>query len=249
MRTLVDRIVEAGLPRHVAVIMDGNGRWAAARGLARSAGHRAGAEAAERLIRFVGERLGIQYLTLFAFSSENWTRPRDEVDFLMDLLQQFIEEKGREFVEAGIRLRVAGDADGLPERVRETVRRVVAQTERGEKMNLTVALNYGGRQDVARACAEIAADVVAGRLAIDRIDEEAIGARLYTAGIPDPDLIVRTSGEIRLSNFLLWQSAYAELHFTDVFWPDFTPAEFVRILAAFQGRERRFGRLGEEGDE
>jgi len=244
--TLLERVKAERMPKHIALIMDGNGRWARARGLPHTAGHRAGAEAAERLIRFAGERIGLRYLTLFAFSSENWTRPKDEVDFLMDLLQQFIEEKGREFVEAGIRLRVAGDVDGLPERVRETVRRIVAQTEHGEKMDVTVALNYGGRQDLVRACAEVAADVAAGRLAPDRIDEEAVDSRLYMAGIPDPDLVVRTSGEMRLSNFLLWQSAYAELYFTDVLWPDFTPAEFVRAIDAYQRRERRYG--GRRGD-
>jgi undecaprenyl diphosphate synthase len=244
--TLLEQIKTGRLPQHVALIMDGNGRWANARGLPRTAGHRAGAEAAERLVRFVGERIGLRYLTLFAFSSENWSRPKDEVDFLMDLLQQFIEEKRREFVEAGIRLRVAGDVDALPKPLRETVRRVVRQTAEGEKMDLTVALNYGGRQDLVRACVGIAEDVAAGRLSPDRIDVDAVAARLHTAGVPDPDLVVRTSGEMRLSNFLLWQSAYAELYFTDVLWPDFAPAELVRAIDVYQRRERRYG--GRRGD-
>ena len=239
--TLLERIKSERLPRHVALIMDGNGRWAKARGLPRAAGHRAGADAAERLVRFAGERIGLTRITLFAFSSENWTRPRAEVEFLMDLLQEFIAGKEREFVEAGIRLRVAGDLRELPDTLRETVGRVVKETAEGEKMHLTVALNYGGRQDIAQACAGIARDIKAGTMNPDEVDEQAIASRLYTAGIPDPDLVVRTSGELRLSNFLLWQAAYAELYFADALWPDFTPAELVRAVDAFQQRERRFG--------
>ncbi len=247
MRTLVDRVVEAGLPGHVAIIMDGNGRWAAARDLPRSAGHRAGAEAVERLVRFVGRRLGLRYLTLFAFSTENWTRPPAEVEDLMALLQHFIDEKVGEFIDGGIRLRVIGDVEGLPAELAATVRDAVRRTEAGEKLNLTVALNYGGRQDIVRACGEIAKSLAAGDLDPSAIDEAAIAERLHTARIPDPDLIIRTSGETRLSNFFLWQAAYAELHFTKTYWPGFTPAEFVRILDAFQKRERRYGGLGMEG--
>ncbi|MGB2982473.1 MAG: polyprenyl diphosphate synthase [Candidatus Bipolaricaulia bacterium] len=239
--TFLERIKEGRLPQHVALIMDGNGRWAEARGLPRTAGHRAGADAAERLVRFAGERIGLKYLTLFAFSSENWLRPRDEVEFLMDLLQQLIEEKTGEFVEAGIRLRIAGDLDTLPQPLRETVERSVRQTASGDEMHLTVAINYGGRQDLVQACARIAGDIEAGRLTPDLIDERAIGSRLHTAEIPDPDLIVRTSGELRLSNFLLWQAAYAELYFTDALWPDFTPAELILAIDQFQQRERRYG--------
>lgn len=239
--TLLERIKSERLPQHVALIMDGNGRWAKARGLPRAAGHRAGADAAERLVRFAGERIGLTRITLFAFSAENWTRPRAEVEFLMDLLQEFIAGKEREFVEAGIRLRVAGDLRELPDTLRETVGRVVKETAEGEKMHLTVALNYGGRQDIAQACARIAHDIKAGTMNPDEVDEQAIASRLYTAGIPDPDLVVRTSGELRFSNFLLWQAAYAELYFADALWPDFTPAELVRAVDAFQQRERRFG--------
>jgi undecaprenyl diphosphate synthase len=243
--TLLERIKSERLPQHVALIMDGNGRWANARSLPRAAGHRAGADAAERLVRFAGERIGLTRITLFAFSSENWTRPRAEVEFLMDLLQEFIAEKEREFVEAGIRLRVAGDLRELPDTLRETVERVVRETAGGEKMHLTIALNYGGRQDIAQACVGIARDVKAGTLTPDEVDEQAIASRLYTAGTPDPDLVVRTSGELRLSNFLLWQAAYAELYFADVLWPDFTPAELIRAIDAFQRRERRFGGIQE----
>jgi undecaprenyl diphosphate synthase len=243
--TLLERIKSERLPQHVALIMDGNGRWANARDLPRAAGHRAGADAAERLVRFAGERIGLTRITLFAFSSENWTRPRAEVEFLMDLLQEFIAEKEREFVEAGIRLRVAGDLRELPDTLRETVERVVRETAGGEKMHLTIALNYGGRQDIAQACVGIARDVKAGTLNPAEVDEQAIASRLYTAGMPDPDLVVRTSGELRLSNFLLWQAAYAELYFADVLWPDFTPAELIRAIDAFQRRDRRFGGIQE----
>jgi undecaprenyl diphosphate synthase len=242
--TLLEQVKSQPLPGHVALIMDGNGRWAAARGMPRLAGHRAGAEAAERLIRFVGNRIGLRYVTLFAFSSENWTRPREEVDFLMELLQEFIEARQTEFVEAGIRLRVAGDVSELPAALQDAVRRVVGATAAGEKLGLTVALNYGGRQDLARACKSLAEEVESGRVRAEDVDEASIADRLYTSGIPDPDLVVRTSGEYRLSNFLLWQIAYAELYFTDVCWPDFTPHELLRAIAAFQARDRRFGGSG-----
>jgi len=248
MKTLVDRVKEAGLPRHIALIMDGNGRWAKARGLPRIAGHRAGATAAERLVRFAGERLGLRYLTLFAFSTENWKRPKEEVAYLMDLLREFIDDKLKEFVDSGVRLRVAGEIDSLPEPLRESVIRAVRETEGGENLDLTVALSYGARQELTRVCAEIAADAASGRLKVDEIDEGTISSRLYTAGIPDPDLVIRTSGELRLSNFLLWQAAYAELYFTEVLWPDFTPAELVYAIASFQKRKRRFGALEKEED-
>jgi len=246
MKTLVDLVKEGGLPRHVALIMDGNGRWARSRGLPRVAGHRAGAAAAERLVRFTGERLGLRYLTLFAFSTENWKRPKEEVDYLMDLFREFIDKKLEEFVESGVRLRVAGEIDSLPEPLRKTVIRAIAATEGGVNLDLTVALSYGARQELTRVCREIAAEVATGRLREDEIDGEEISSRLYTADVPDPDLIIRTSGELRLSNFLLWQAAYAELYFTDVLWPDFTPAELVYAIASYQKRKRRFGGLGGE---
>ena len=249
LKTLVEQVVETGVPRHVALIMDGNGRWAGARGLPRSAGHRAGADAAERLVRFVGRRLGIRYLTLFAFSTENWTRPQAEIDDLMDLLRHFIDEKIEEFVDAGIRLRVIGDVDGLPPKLAEIVHEAIKRTEAGDKLHLTIALNYGSRQEMLRACVEIGRAIADGTLEEDAIDEKVVEDHLFTAGIPDPDLIIRTSGETRLSNFLLWQAAYAEIHFTETYWPGFTPAEFVQILASFQDGERRFGGLGDGGAE
>jgi len=247
VETLVERVISAELPMHVAVIMDGNGRWATVRGLPRTAGHQAGARAAERLIRFVGERLGLRYMTLYAFSTENWTRPKVEVDYLMDLLEQFVDEKLEEFVASGIRLHVAGDVDGLPASVQKTVRRAIEETESSDRLHLTIALNYGSRQEITRACHEIATEVAQGTLSTSDVDEEAIARRLYVAQAPDPDLVVRTSGTIRLSNFLLWQAAYAELRFTETLWPDFTPAEFVQIIAEYQTRVRRYGGI-EEGE-
>ena len=242
MSTLIERVKAAGLPRHVAVIMDGNGRWAKARGLSRTAGHQAGAQAAERLIRFVGRRLGFKYLTLFTFSTENWNRPPEEVDFLMDLLDRFIAEKLGEFVAEGVRLVVSGDLVALPTRLQKTVTYAVEQTSGNDRLLLNVALNYGSRQEVIRACQKIARAAVAGRLRLEDLDESTFIRFLYTDGIPDPDLIIRTSGERRLSNFLLWQAAYAELFFTDTLWPDFTPAELLEAIADYQKRERRFGR-------
>ena len=243
MRTLVEQVKAAGLPRHIAVIMDGNGRWAGARGLPRTAGHQAGAHSAEDLIRFSARKLGLECLTLYAFSSENWARPDEEVDYLMDLLERFIDDKLREFTEAGIRLRTVGDLDGLPPRVREVVTQAARKTEGGNGLQLTVALNYGARQEIARAVQRVCEDVASGRIALGEATERAISERLDSAELPDPDLIIRTSGEMRLSNFLLWQSAYAELYFTDTPWPDFIPAEFVQAIDEFQRRDRRYGAL------
>ena len=241
MSTLIERLKDAGLPRHVALIMDGNGRWANVHGLPRTAGHQAGAQAAERLIRFVGRQLGLKYLTLFAFSTENWSRSTAEVDFLMDLLDQFIAEKLKEFVAEGVRLVVSGELEDLPQRLRKTVAYAIEQTADNDRLVLNVALNYGSRQEVVRACREIVRAAVAGHLRPEDLDEATFTRFLYTDGIPDPDLIIRTSGEMRLSNFLLWQGAYAELFFSDTLWPDFTPAELLEAISGFQKRERRFG--------
>jgi undecaprenyl diphosphate synthase len=247
MSTLLERVSAGALPRHVAIIMDGNGRWAEARGLPRTAGHQAGALAAERLIRFTGTRLSIPYLTLFAFSSENWARPQAEVAFLMSLLADFLRARLAEFVEAGVRLRVIGDLERLPASLRDLIENGVAATAAGDRLHLTIALSYGARQELAAAARRIASDVAAGRLELSEVSEKAIADRLETSGIPDPDLVIRTSGEERLSNFLLWQVAYAELRFADVLWPDFTPAEYLRTLAAYQTRKRRFGTVEGSG--
>jgi len=248
MSTLLDRVRAGALPQHVAIIMDGNGRWAEAHGLPRTAGHQAGALAAERLIRFAGSRLPIPYLTLFAFSSENWARPQAEVAFLMNLLADFLRARLAEFVEAGVRLRVIGNLERLPASLRDLVEDGVAATAAGDRLHLTIALSYGARQELAAAARRIASDVVAGRLELSEVGEEAIADRLETSGIPDPDLVIRTSGEERLSNFLLWQAAYAELCFANVLWPDFTPAEYLRTLETYQTRRRRFGLVEGSGE-
>ena len=241
MNDSIEQLKAAGLPVHVAIILDGNGRWAQRRNLSRAEGHVAGAKAVERLIRFAAKELELQYLTLFAFSAENWRRPKQEVDALMSLLKQFALEKLPDLKSAGIRLRVAGDIARLPQDTREAVEYVIGETENGEGLNLTIALNYGSQQEILRACKRIVRAVTSGELSEDDVNQESIMANLYTAGIPDPDLIIRTSGEQRLSNFLLWQAAYAELAFPETLWPDFTPEEFMKILEEFGMRERRFG--------
>ncbi|MCD5416247.1 isoprenyl transferase [Candidatus Bipolaricaulota bacterium] len=248
MPTLIDRIKERELPRHVAVIMDGNGRWAKARELSRTAGHQVGSQAAERLIRFIGRKLGLDYLTLFAFSTENWGRPVVEVDFLMDLLDRFICEKLAEFKQEGVRVVVSGEIAGLQPALQRAVVRAIEETAENDRLVLNIALNYGSRQEIVRACREIARAAVAGKLNPDTIEPDTITRLLYTAEIPDPDLIIRTGGEMRLSNFLLWQSAYTEFHFTPTLWPDFTPAELLRAISVYQERERRFGAVKESGE-
>ena len=241
MPSLIEKVKAEGLPEHVALIMDGNGRWAKQRGLMRTAGHEAGATAAERIIRFAGGELGLACLTLFAFSTENWERPREEVDFLMDLLDSFIADKLEEFVAEGVRLVLSGDLSMLPTRLRDTVSDAAEKTSGGDGLLLNVALNYGSRQEIVRACRKIAREVAAGSIGAEDIDEARLAGYLYTKGIPDPDIVIRTSGEMRLSNFLLWQLAYAELYFTDTLWPDFSPDELLEAIVAYQRRDRRFG--------
>lgn len=238
---LIELVRERGLPQHVAIIMDGNGRWAKKRGLPRTAGHQAGTQTAERLIRFAGRDLKLPYLTLFAFSTENWARPTEEVDFIMDLLDKFITEKLAEFEREGVHVNVLGDMTPLPDKLRQRVDQAVRETAGNSRLVLNIALNYGSRQEIIRACRDIAKRVASGEVDPAKIDEQAITTSLYTSEIPDPDLIIRTSGEMRLSNFLLWQAAYTELYFTDTLWPDFGPDELVRAIAEYQERERRYG--------
>jgi len=218
--------------RHVAIIMDGNGRWAKARHLPRAVGHQRGVEAVRTLVRSV-RGLGLEALTLYAFSSENWRRPADEVADLMGLLKRFIQSDIDEFVANGIRLRIIGDYKALAPDVVELIDDALARTSGNRGTSLVVALNYGSQQEIARAAARAAAK--------GAITPEAIEAELDTADLPPLDLLIRTSGEVRLSNFLLWQAAYAEFWFTEVLWPDFTPAHFEEALAAFARRERRYG--------
>ncbi|HHR85834.1 MAG TPA: isoprenyl transferase [Candidatus Acetothermia bacterium] len=246
MTESIELIRERGLPQHVAIIMDGNGRWARQRGLPRTTGHQAGTQAAERLIRFAGRDLRLPYLTLFAFSTENWARPKSEVDFLMDLLDTFITEKLAEFEREGVRVVVSGDLAPLPDKLRQRVEGAIEETAENSRLVLNIALNYGSHEEIVRACRRIAERALSTEIDPAEIDEQMLASSLYTAEIPDPDLIIRTSGEMRLSNFLLWQAAYAELYFTDTLWPDFGPEELVGAITEYQERERRFGAVKEE---
>ncbi|GAB4521890.1 MAG: isoprenyl transferase [Amphiplicatus sp.] len=233
----------AGPPLHVAIIMDGNGRWAAARGLPRAEGHRAGVEAARRAVEAARD-LGVGALTLYSFSTENWRRPAGEIRDLMNLLRQFIFQDLPTLKKEGVRVRVIGDRASLDQELRLLVARAESDTAGNERFLLQIAFNYGGRDEIARAARAIAKDAAAGALKPDEVTETAFAARLDTAGAPDPDLVIRTSGEKRISNFLLWQAAYAEYVFLDVLWPDFDHAHFARALEEFRGRERRFGGVG-----
>lgn len=230
-------------PMHVAIIMDGNGRWASARGLPRTAGHKRGAEAVRRTVECARE-LGVSYLTLYAFSSENWKRPQGEVTDLMGLLRLYLRNEVRTLHKNGIRLRVIGDRSRLGPDIVALIEESEAKTAANVAMTLVLALSYGGRQEIVAAARALAADVAAGRLELTQVDEEALSARLFTADIPDPDMIIRTSGEQRISNFLLWQCAYAELVFLDVLWPDFDRDDLIAAIRDFHGRERRFGATG-----
>jgi undecaprenyl diphosphate synthase len=228
------------IPTHIAIIMDGNGRWAASRGLPRVAGHRAGREAVRRTIEACRE-FGVSILTMYAFSTENWRRPADEVGALMDLLYESILAEVEELHRNGIRLRISGDLDSMAPQIRRELERAVVLTAPNQALVLNIALNYGGRAEIVRAAREIAAAVAAGGLAADAIDEATIARHLYTGDLPDPDLLIRTGQEQRLSNFLLWQSAYTELCFLDVFWPDFGREHLAAAIADYQRRQRRFG--------
>ncbi len=237
---IVPDISDPSLPAHVAIIMDGNGRWAAGRGLPRVAGHRAGAQAVRRTIEAATKRR-VDWLTLYAFSSENWSRPQSEVLDLTGLLRHYIRQELAELKAQGVRLRVIGDVHRFDPDVRADLARAERETALNSRLNLNVALSYGARAEIAAAARRAAEAVRDGTLDPASLDETVFSSMLSTAGMPDPDLLIRTSGEHRLSNFLLWQSAYAELVFTDVLWPDFGEAEFDAALAEFARRERRFG--------
>jgi undecaprenyl diphosphate synthase len=239
--------VEArNLPRHVGIIMDGNGRWAECRGEPREAGHKAGSDAVRRIVR-VCRRLGIDALTLYAFSEQNWARPAGEVDALMGLLREFLVTERGEILENDIRLVAIGDLGRLPEGVREVLDPLRGASQHNGKMTLALALSYGGREEIAAAARQLAVEAAAGRLDPASIDAALLGARLPSLGVGDPDLIIRTGGEFRLSNFLLYGAAYAELAFFDRLWPDFTEDDLFAAIASFQRRERRFGLVGKKG--
>jgi undecaprenyl diphosphate synthase len=232
------RVRERPLPRHVAIIMDGNGRWAEARGLPRVAGHREGSAAVRAVVR-EARQIGLEALTLYAFSAQNWARPPLEVKALMDLLAEFLDSERSEILENGIRLAAVGELDRLPESVRRRLLALCEASRGNQRMVLTLALSYDGREELAQAARR-----AARKLRAEAIDAAALEAELWTAGLPELDLLIRTSGERRISNFLLWQCAYAELCFVDTLWPDFREREFLSTLADFQSRERRFGLTG-----
>lgn len=240
---VTDSLDVSKLPGHVAIIMDGNGRWAEKRLMNRIKGHQAGAETVRRIVRTCRE-IGIPLLTLYAFSTENWQRPEIEVVTLMSLLKKFLDSERNEMIENNIRLNAIGQLESLPEDVRISLKRTIDLTGKNEGMILNLALSYGGRAEIVNMVKAIAGKARDGKMNPDSITPEIVADHLYTRGMPDPDLLIRTSGEMRISNFLLWQIAYTEIFITDTLWPDFGKDEFIKILIDFQRRERRFGNVG-----
>lgn len=228
------------IPQHIAIIMDGNGRWAKQRGKDRSEGHFAGMMALRETVKSAAHR-GVKYLTVYAFSTENWGRPQAEVDALMELVCKGVEMNTPELRQEGVKVAVIGDRSRFSEDVNSALDRIISQTAEGEKMTLVLALNYSSRSEITAATQAIARRIATGELKAEDIDEQLISASLYTASLPDPDLIIRTSGECRLSNFLMWQAAYAEFYFTDVLWPDFGDEQLAEAIEAFGARDRRYG--------
>jgi len=230
------------VPEHLAIIMDGNGRWAKKRGLPRAAGHRTGADSVKHIVKSC-DQLGIKYLTLYAFSSENWNRPSSEVEALMDLLEKFLKERLPEMLEDNVRLMAIGRLDMLPKNVRDELDNAINKTANNTAVTMILALSYGGREEIVDATKKLAHKAVSGEIKVDDIDNEMLSKHLYTAEIPDPDLLIRTSGELRLSNFLLWQLSYAEIVITDKLWPDFRHDQLVASLQEFSLRDRRYGKV------
>lgn len=237
--------VPANKPQHIAIIMDGNGRWATGRGLPRVAGHKRGVETVKKLVPMCGKR-GISYVTLFAFSSENWQRPGAEVGLLVELLQTTLESEIHKLHENGVRLRVIGDLSRFPGKLQNRIAEAESLTGENTSFNLTIAINYGGQWDITQACKAVAESASAGKLSLDAVTPELVESHLCTADIPVPDLFIRTGGEQRISNFLLWQLAYTELWFTDQYWPDFDDQSLDQALSYFASRQRRFGKTGEQ---
>jgi undecaprenyl diphosphate synthase len=242
LQELPPDLVRDRLPQHVAVIMDGNGRWAKQRGMPRIMGHRKGVDVLKDLLRCCRD-WGISALTAYAFSTENWGRPTDEVEFLMTLFERVLRRELKEMMQEDVRIQFAGNLTALPETLQEEIDRAVETTRSNKGIRFTIATNYGGRQEILQACRTLATQVQQGVLKPEDIDEAAIERHLYTAGICDPDLLIRTSGEMRISNFLLWQMAYAEIYVTETLWPDFGREQFHQALINYQQRERRFGKL------
>lgn len=238
----MDNLDPENIPRHVAIIMDGNGRWAEERGQGRVYGHINGVESMRKAIR-AAVRRGVKFLTVYAFSTENWGRPKEEVQALMELLCTFLSNETAELKSQGVRMRFIGDVEALAEDVRAAIARSEKETHRNEKLTLVVAVNYSSRWEITRMAQKIAVQVRDEGLQIHEITDRTVADNLVTAGIPDPDLLIRTSGEQRLSNFLLWQLSYSELYFTETYWPDFDESEFDKAIAEYQKRERRYGIL------
>ena len=231
---------ENNLPRHIAIIMDGNGRWAKKRGLVRSAGHTMGAKNLEKIVKYLGDT-NVEYLTVYAFSTENWKRPEEEIDALMKLLEKYLRDYDNLLGGEDVRLKVIGRKEGLSKTLLDLIDEVEEKSKDRKKLTINIALNYGGRQEIVDAVRKIAKNVESGKISAEEISEDTINDYIYTASIPDPDLIIRPSGELRLSNFLLWQCAYSEFWFSEILWPDFTPDKLKKALLDFQKRNRRFG--------
>lgn len=240
-----EQILQDRIPRHIAIIMDGNGRWAKRQGMARMFGHRQGVETVHRITEAAAE-LGIEYLTLYAFSTENWNRPKDEVDALMALLVDTIAKETPTLMKNNIRLQTIGDISRLPQATHDKFVACIEQTNQNTGLTLVIALSYSARWELIQAVRQIAQAVQHSKMLVEDINEETISAHLTTRDMPDPDLLIRTSGELRISNFLLWQLAYAELYFTDCLWPEFTEEEFYHAIVDYQHRERRFGKTSEQ---
>lgn len=243
--SIADKIDKSRLPQHIAIIMDGNGRWAKERGEERSFGHRQGVEAVRTITRAAGE-IGVRYLTLYTFSTENWSRPEAEVTALMALMVMAIEQETPDLMKNNVRLTAIGDLDRMPQEVRARLDKCMQQTAANTGLTLVLALSYSSRWEIVRAAQQLAREAVEGRRSAESIDEAAISSALTTAAIPDPDLLIRTGGECRISNFLMWQAAYAELYFTPQYWPDFDEESLYRAIYDYQSRERRFGKISEQ---
>lgn len=245
MQEILEKIDKNNLPKHVAIIMDGNGRWAKSRGEERTFGHKNAISAVRNAISAC-DKVGIEYLTLYTFSTENWNRPNDEVDTLMSLLSETLLKEAAELFSKGVRLHVIGEVEKLPTLVREQLLNVVELTKENSKGNLVLALSYGSQREILNAVKEIAQEVKEGKISTEDIDEKLFENHLYTKDLPPVDLLIRTSGEVRISNFLLWQIAYAELQFLDIFWPDFQEDHLYQCIINYQNKERRFGKTSEQ---
>jgi undecaprenyl diphosphate synthase len=245
MRFAMKEINLTRLPQHIAIIMDGNGRWAERHAMGRILGHKKGADSVRMAVRTC-RRIGIRYLTLYAFSMENWLRPKDEVSALLNLLKEYLENEIQEMMDQGIRLVAIGNLDSLGESILSKINEVSARTSRNQGMTVILALSYGGRDEIASAARRMVSDALAGKITPEEVTKELCTDYLYTAGIPDPDLLIRTGGEYRISNFLLWQMAYTEFYFTEILWPDFRDRHLLKAVDDYQKRERRFGKTSEQ---